>query len=278
MPQPARREYFRDIPRVAKRYRKFMLSMLGCPWNCSYCSSSSGHISRAFGHKAHRDYFLSRRPIADIIKEAKVVLDYKTHEIEWVDDDIFAGHNANEWLLEFAERWQREIYNKSTFVEPYGEDQEIKNVVPIYVSTTSSLALKIDADVLKALRPFVNVIGMGIQSIRPDSLKLFNRSWDNEKQMKDAYYRLGVFGYHINLQAIVGLPVDDPVEDALETVMAMQRIGSGSICSIYPLQIYPGTKREKYCKENGFGFNPFNANHLEISFLSGITYETSFCP
>jgi radical SAM superfamily enzyme YgiQ (UPF0313 family) len=35
---PARREYYRDIPRMARRYRKIMLSMLGCPWGCTYCS------------------------------------------------------------------------------------------------------------------------------------------------------------------------------------------------------------------------------------------------
>jgi radical SAM superfamily enzyme YgiQ (UPF0313 family) len=254
MPKPARKEYFRDIPRMAKRYRKFMLSMLGCPWNCSYCSSSSGHISSVFGRQAQKDYFLSRRSIPTVIAEAKEIAKYDTHEIEWVDDDIFAGRDANEWLLEFADVWTKCVFNRSGFVDAYSNDQPA--VMPMYVSTTSSLALKASHKVLKALRPFVNVIGMGIQAIRPESLRLFNRAWDNEKQMKDAYYRLTCFGYRVNLQAIVGLPVADPIDDALETIMAMQRIGPGSICSVYPLQIYPGTKMEKYCRENDIKLNP----------------------
>ena len=45
LPRPARKEYYRDIPRMADRYRKFVLSMTGCPWNCSYCSSDSGRKS-----------------------------------------------------------------------------------------------------------------------------------------------------------------------------------------------------------------------------------------
>jgi hypothetical protein len=203
-----------------------------------------------FGRQAQKDYFLSRRSIPTVIAEAKEIAKYDTHEIEWVDDDIFAGRDANEWLLEFAGEWTRKIHR--SFVDAYSAN----DVIPMYASTTSALALKVSHKTLKALRPFVNVIGMGIQAIRPESLRLFNRSWDNEKQMKDAYYRLTTFGYRVNLQAIVGLPVADPIDDAIETIMAMQRIGPGSICSVYPLQIYPGTKMEKYCRENGIKLNP----------------------
>ena len=73
--------------------------------------------------------------------------------------------------------------------------------------------------------------------------------------MKAAYDRLISFGYAVNLQCIVGLPVADPVEDALDTIKGMQRIGPGSIISCYPLQIYPGTAIQKYCIDNGFQFN-----------------------
>lgn len=235
---PARQEYYRDIPRMANRYRKIMLSMLGCPWNCSYCGSSAGNISRIFGEQAHKRYYLARRPFSAVIAEAKELLKYKTVEIEWVDDDIFAGQDAQGWLLKFVDLWEKEIG------------------LPMYVSTTSYNALKISDEVLVALRKIVNCIGMGVQAIRPESLKLFNRSWDDETKMKAAYDRLRSFGYAVNLQCIVGLPVEDPVEDALETILGLQRIGAGSICSCYPLMIYPGTKIEQICQEKGFAKNP----------------------
>jgi len=231
---PARHEYYRDIPRMASRYRKIMLSMLGCSWNCSYCSSSSGHMRGIFGQEAYERYYLSRRPFSAIIAEAKELLKYKTVEIEWVDDDIFFGTDIETWIPEFVEIWEKEIG------------------LPMYVSTTSHYALKVSDNVLANLRKIVNCIGVGIQSIRPESLKLFNRSWDSETKMKAAYDRLRSFGYAVNLQCIVGLPVDDPVEDALETIKGLQRIGSGSICSCYPLMIYPGTAMEKLCEEKGF--------------------------
>ena len=237
MAMPAREQYFADIPRIGNRYRKVMLSMLGCPYNCSYCSSSTGHMSELFGKKNHRRYYLSRRPISVLLDEAKEILRYETSEIEWTDDDIFAGKNSEKWLSDFLDAWVKHIG------------------LPMYVSTTSISALKVPSKVLQKLKKVVNVIGMGVQAIRPESLRLFNRSWDNEKKMKSAYDRLRSFGFKVNLQAIVGLPVENPVEDALDTVKAMQRIGSGSICSVYPLMIYPGTTIEKYCEENDIPLN-----------------------
>lgn len=237
LPRPARKEYYRDIPRMAERYRKVMLSMLGCPWNCSYCSSSSGHTRNIFGPEAHKRYYLTRRPLQAIIEEAKEIIQYQTQEIEWVDDDIFAGADVEEWLPVFVEKWQKEIG------------------LPLYVSTTSRSVLKVSDDILAILKRIVNVVGMGVQAIRPESLNLFNRKWDNEKHMKNAYDRLHMFGYAVNLQCIIGLPVNDPVEEAIDTIKGLQRIGPSSICSCYPLMIYPGTAMEKYCRDLGVQLN-----------------------
>jgi radical SAM superfamily enzyme YgiQ (UPF0313 family) len=234
LPMPAREQYYRDIPRIGERYRKVMISLFGCPWDCSYCSSSSTHLKEVYGSKNHIRYFLSRRPIDHIMAEAHEILRLsETHEIEWVDDDIFSGRHYEEWLSEFIDRWSSEIK------------------LPMYVSTTSKGILNASNDILKKLKKIVNCVGMGVQASRPDSLKLFNRSWDNESQMKAAYDRLVSFGYKVNLQAIVGLPVADPVNDAIETIKCIQRIAPCSICSIYPLMVYPGTKIDKYIKSNG---------------------------
>lgn len=234
---PAREKCYEDIPRMGNRYRKIMLSMLGCPYACTYCSSSSLHRRELFGVKAQKEYFLGRRSIDTIIEEAKIVKKYPTDEIEWVDDDLFAGTNAEEWLSDFIDKWKKEID------------------LPMYVSTASISALKVSDNTLKKLRNIVNCVGLGVQAIRPESLKLFNRQWDNENQLKRAYDRLISFGYRINLQAIVGLPIQDPVEDALDTLEALKRIGPGSIVSIYPLQIYPHTYIKEISEKRGFKLN-----------------------
>ena len=220
---PRRAEYFRDIPRMESRYRKVMLSVTGCPWTCTYCSSGG-----ACKELKHRD-------IEDIIHEARVIKN-NTQEIEWVDDDVFYGDK--DWLRAFYKRWTDEIG------------------IPMYVSTTSISALKAPPDLLKQMRGVVNCIGLGVQAARPSSLELLGRKWDNMEQVKAAYDYLTSFGFRVNLQGIVGLPTIDPVEDALDTVEAIRKIGPGSVCSIYPLQIYPNTKMEKYCKDNLWTLNP----------------------
>lgn len=235
---PARREYYRDIPRMAGRYRKIMCSILGCPWSCSYCSSSSGHLREIFGPAAHQRYFLHHRPLEQVIAEAREIVRHPTAEIEWVDDDIFTGPDVENWIPEFAAAWRREIG------------------LPLYVSTTSRSALRVSDRILESLRGIVRCFGLGVQAVRPESLKLLGRSWDDEARMKAAYDRLASFGFAVNLQAIVGLPVDDPVGDALETVRGLQRIGPGSVVSCYPLQIYPGTALERLCAERGLERNP----------------------
>ena len=259
MPMPARKQYYKDIPRMANRYRKVMLSTLGCPWNCSYCSSSSSHIIDIHGAESYKRYYRHRRSIDTIIKEAKEILKLgKTYEIEWSDDEIFSGYDVDTWVPEFANRWEKEIN------------------LPLYLQTTSVFALKVSDEVLRSMKNIVNCIGLGIQAIRPESLKIYNRSWDSEEKMKKAYDRYKLFGYSVNMQAIIGLPVDDPVEDAIETIKGLQRIGAGSICSIYPLQIYPGTNLEKYCKDNNIEINDActgdtNTGIPNIKFSSQVT-------
>jgi len=234
---PAREQYYADVPRMAKRYRKYMLSMLGCKWSCSYCSSSAGHMKSIFGSDAHKRYYLGRRRLDDVITEALEIIKYPTSEIEWVDDDMFAGADTEEWIPLFAGAWKYHI-NK-----------------PIYISTTSLSVLRASDAVLASLQGVVSIVGLGVQAARKESLKLFNRHWDSEEKLKAAYDRLRSFGFGVNLQSIVGLPVSDPVDEAMDTLKLMQRIGKGSICSVYPLQIYPGTPIERYCIDSNIPLN-----------------------
>jgi radical SAM superfamily enzyme YgiQ (UPF0313 family) len=127
--------------------------------------------------------------------------------------------------------------------------------LPMYVSTTSLSALKAKPKLLRLMRKVVNCVGLGVQAVNPDSLQLLGRGWDNKERIKSAYDRLVSFGFRVNMQCIVGLPVKDPVEDALDTIEAMRNIGSGSIISCYPLQIYPNTKMEEYCQRQGLRLN-----------------------
>lgn len=230
---PAREEYYRDIPRMAQRYRKVMLSVHGCPFACSYCSSSAKQHVEKFGPGREN---LTHRDIDDLIAEGKFVKAHNTFEIEWVDDDVFFGDP--EWLRVFYSRWQEEVG------------------LPMYVSSTSIQILKVKPEIMQLMRKSVNCIGMGVQAARADSLKLLNRQWDNRDQLKRAYAYMQSFGYRVNIQGIVGLPVEDTLGDALDTIDCMRDIGPGSVASVYPLQIYPGTAMDKIIKDKGMKYLP----------------------
>jgi radical SAM superfamily enzyme YgiQ (UPF0313 family) len=241
MPFPYRKKYYEDIPRIRDRYRKFIVSLQGCYHNCSYCNSSSYLRIKEFGSDNFKRYFLHRRPVDVMIEEVRDIIRYgQTYEIQWCDDDVFSGYNMENWLMEFSKKWQEEFRLKA------------------YIQASTQSCLSVPDEVLLEVSKITDCVGIGIEAIRPFSLKLFNRQWDNEEKMKKAYDRLKSFGLSVNMQAIVGLPVEDPVEEALDTIMGMQRIGAGSICSVYPLQILPHSQIEKYCKENGFLFHDTN--------------------
>jgi len=224
---PARREYYSAIPRMARFPRKTLMSHFGCMFNCSYCSTSQ--VRKRYGPKVYNQFWLKRRPVEHLIKEAKVCLDYSPEWFELADDDSIMGNEAEDWLQKFNIAWKEEIN------------------LPIYGYVSPLSALKTSDRTLEALSDLMTCVTMGIQTARKDSLKLFNRSYQTEEMLKQAYDHLQSFGIRTRLDIIVGLPVDDPVGDALETIKLAQRIGAGTCTICYPLMIYPGTDLYDWC-------------------------------
>lgn len=232
---PTRKEYYDAIPRIASRHRKLIMSHFGCVYSCSYCSTS--RVRRFYGHLAYQRYCLTRRPIANLIKEAKAFLEYPTKEVSIEDDDILSGDNAEQWLGDFTLAWKGEIGLPAS-----------ANVSPVTVIKTSDKALSI-------LSGLVSSVQMGVQVVKEESLRLFNRLAHNEKIVKTAYDRLQSFGIPVKMEFIMGLPVSDPVGDAIESIKMAQRLGSNVYITAFPLMIYPGTDLYLWCKKNKIKMN-----------------------
>ena len=225
---PARREYYAAIPRMANKYRKYIMSHFGCIYNCSYCTTS--FLRNTYGSQVYRNFWLTRRPVSHLIGEAKFLMKYNLEEVSLEDDDVLAGKDAESWLEIFCAAWKKNIN------------------IPMYANVSPSTVVKASDKTLKILSELVNSVQMGVQTSRPESLKLFNRAHQNEKQVKEAYDRLTYFGIKVKIEIIVGLPVEDPVEDAIETVKMVQRIGPGTLVGCFPLMLYPGTVLYEICR------------------------------
>ncbi|MGB5619472.1 MAG: B12-binding domain-containing radical SAM protein [Desulfobacterales bacterium] len=230
MMTPARREYFEAVPNIGNRHKKTIMTHFGCPYKCSYCSTS--RLKAEFGWKEYSKYWLTRRPIDHIIEEAKIFLEFSTKEVALEDDDMLYGKEIDEWLPKFAAAWKQNIG------------------LPIIGNVTPNTVVKVSGQTLDTMAELVTVAQMGVQASRKETLKLFNRQFQNEKQVADAVERLRKRGIPVKLELIVGAPVDDPVGDAIETIKLAQRVGAGMFVAAFPLMLYPGTALQKWCLEN----------------------------
>ena len=230
MMTPSRREYFEAVPNIGNRHKKTIMTHFGCPYKCSYCSTS--RLKAEFGWKEYSKYWLTRRPIDHIIEEAKIFLEFPTKEVALEDDDMLYGKEIDEWLPEFAAAWKQNIG------------------LPIIGNVTPNTVVKVSAKTLDTMAGLVTVAQMGVQAARKETLKLFNRQFQDEKQVADAVERLRKRDIPVKLELIVGAPVDDPVGDAIETIKLAQRVGAGMFVAAFPLMLYPGTALQKWCLEN----------------------------
>jgi len=226
---PSRREYFEAIPNIGHRHKKTIMTHFGCPYKCSYCSTS--RLKAEFGLKEYKKYWLTRRPIDEIIEEAKILLEFPTKEVALEDDDMLYGKEIDDWLPKFSAAWKQNIG------------------LPIICNVTPNTVVKVSAKTLDTMAELVTVAQMGVQAARKETLKLFNRQFQDEEQVEKAVNRLRRRGIPVKLELIVGAPVDDPVGDAIDTIKLAQRVGAGTFVAAFPLMLYPGTALQRWCIE-----------------------------
>jgi len=233
--RPAVREYYSSIPRMANRHRKYIMSHFGCIYNCSYCTTSL--IRKKYGSRTYQTFWMVRRPVEHLIEEARCLLEFDTKEVSLEDDDALAGIGVESWLETFVQEWKREIG------------------LPMYANVTPQTVVKVSDKILRTLATLVSSVQMGVQTALPESLILFNRAFQNEEQIKQAYDRLSSFGIKVKLEVIIGLPVRDPLVDAIETIKLCQRVAPGGFTTCFPLMLYPGTALHRKCITEGIMLN-----------------------
>ena len=243
--QPALKEYFEQVPRMGSRERKYIMSHFGCVYNCSFCCTSV--TRKSYGAKAYKEYWLARRPVENMIEEAKLFLKYPTKEVSFEDDDVLygthEGADGTEWLSEFTKAWKKEIN------------------IPMYANVTPQTVVKATDEALATLAELADTITMGVQTTGGDSSRLFNRHFQDENQVIEAVKIMTGYGVKVKLEVIIGLPnIDglcpDPVTDAIKTVQMCQRISreappDTTWTSCFPLMLYPGTSLWEKAKKAG---------------------------
>lgn len=238
---PALEDYYQQIPRIGARPRTYIMSHFGCVYNCSFCCTDI--LRNMFGNECYKNFWLRRRPVKNLIQEAEISKRYGMKEIGLNDDDFLydtrPGGKGTSWIREFVQEWK-------------------KIELPIYANVTPITVIRAENEAISLLSSIAKTVQMGVETFYDGSKKLFNRSFQNEEQIIQACERLVAFNLKIKLEVIVGLPnidnlVPDPVEDAIHTLQACQRISKrfpGKIkAQCNNLVLFPGTKLWKRCIE-----------------------------
>jgi radical SAM superfamily enzyme YgiQ (UPF0313 family) len=195
-----------------------------CNWGCSYCFN---HVFRRL-YKNEHENIKKRTSVDAIISEVLEVKRQYGLELAYFNDDNLASNK--EWLGEFCDK-----------VSSTG----IKFCGSVRVEDVNEEILKKMAD---AGCVFLN---MALEAGSTETLKLLRRSNSTFEKIKCSAQAAMKLGIKIRIQNMIGLPVDNIIEDALYTLKCNQEIGpTDSWVSVY--QPYGKTDLAEYCVKKGF--------------------------
>jgi radical SAM superfamily enzyme YgiQ (UPF0313 family) len=232
-PDPDRELLYSYKPLADAGIKRFIASR-DCPNACTYC----------FNHIYHRIYkdqkqcFFKKKSVSRTIREIVDVKNKWPLEVVYFNDDDLC--EDKEWLEEFLPEYKEKVNL------PFCGSARAN-----HIDERTALHLSV------AGCTFLN---MALESAVPETQKMLRRGNVSNEQIFNACRILNFHSIKVRLQNIIGLPVDDPFEDAIQTLKMNQEINPyDSWCAI--LQPYPGTDIFKTCRERNLieeDFTPVN--------------------
>jgi len=201
---------------------KRFIAARDCPNSCKYCFNHLFH--RLYADQKHK--FFQRTLPVKIIEEIKDTKErYGLGLIYFNDDDLAGDHN---WLFDFCERYNSEI--------------RLPFCGSIRANNVNYNVLKKMAD---AGCSFLNI---ALESANPETQRFLRRGDISNQQIEDASKICESLRIKVRLQNMIGLPVRDPLGDALDTLSYNQKINpTDSWAAIF--QPFPKTDLWTYCIE-----------------------------
>ena len=214
-----RYEEFRDNP------MKNVISMRDCPYSCSYCYNHSW--KKMFRGQNH---FMQRRSVDGVIGEIKEMRDhYMLEKVLFIDDNFLIN---DMWIGEFAIKYGREIG------------------LPFLCSFRVNL---LDEEKLKMLRDAgLFMVNFALESADPYvQSEILHRDNIKNEHIIRAIELFRNYDIKCRMQNMIGLPVEDSLQDALGTLEFNKtyRVDDSWVSIFQP---YPNTELAEYCFKNGF--------------------------
>ena len=226
---------------------KNIITQRDCPYDCTYCHN---HLNREI-FKDEKHKMFQRKTVDYTIKEIENIRkNYPLEKVLFIDDN-FLGNRK--WLDEFCNKYTEKIN------------------LPFICCVRANL---VKEDLIAKLRDAgLSRIHFSIESATPHVQKvILNRGKITNQDVEKSIGLCKKYGIMTRLQQMIGLPLENPLEDALNTLkFSLENKPDESWVTIY--QPYPKTNLGEYCLENGFakgnledycGDNYFNESRLDI--------------
>jgi len=211
----------------------------GCPYLCTYCFNVQ--YNKLYKTANPHQHVIRRRSAANVVAEMKKIKQEVNVEYFNIADDTF-NLIPKDYIDEFCERYKEEI------------------ALPFTAQFRTNL---VNEDIIKALKEagmfsIYCAIECGDEEVSRNILK---RGITND-QIRHAYRIFNKCKLKTLAQNMVGLPVENPVEDAWKTIKF--NIENKVTYSHFTLLLpFPKTPMERYCKENGY--LPESNNHYDLA-------------
>lgn len=222
---PPDRELFKNTSPSILNFVEYAMASRGCPYNCSYCFNKK--YKEIYNQKK---FFHNVASVDLVIDDLKNILKYNK-DIQVIDfeDDVFPYDKK--WLTEFSDRYKKEINLPFSI-----------NLNPFLVKEENIILLKkIGLDTVKI------AVESGNEIVRNT---IFNRNMSESKIIEACKIITGN-GIFLITQNILGNPVENSLQDVIETIDLNCRIKPGYAWASL-LNPYYGTDVWNYCREHRY--------------------------
>jgi len=214
LPHPDRLLFYNArFPGIRDNVIRNFIACRGCPYKCTYCYNSNKEWQAMVGGEGRLRYHSPEWIVEDVDRTFRLF----GGKIASFQDDIF-GIDM-QWLEKFSN-----LYSRLR--------------IPFFAQLRPKLITEDRVKLLKAAG--IHIASFAIESGNEHTrAEILDRKESNELIL-NACKLLHRYGIKFRMQNLLGLPVDDPLADALETLrFNMKCRPTLSWCSL--LQAYPGT-------------------------------------
>lgn len=226
-PTPARDIFYR-YPEFRENPMKNVITSRACPYKCSYCfNHSQMALTRLDGET--KPWF-NRRRVEHVVREIQDLRErYPVEKVLFIDDSFVQGRS---WLESFAETHAREVR------------------LPWLCSMRVN---RLDERLAESLvASGLEMVNYALESADPEvQQRLLHRGHISNRDVIRAIRMFERWGVRARMQNMIGLPLSNPLEDALNTLrFNLRHRVTDSWCSIF--QPYPRTALGQYCMDQGY--------------------------